>query len=190
MLAKIGKADLLGQLATTRRMAALDGAHVTKWDVRIARSTGRQDSVYGVRTDGGTDWICPLDPGAELLRRMMSAVLGGERKAMDLDGLVGALSASDATDVAIGWPSNKRRAIVVKVFAVAKGGLGTVYLFPGPADIDRVNEEIRDYVRTHGCASPEHSGDCGKCPRLMECGVLEDAEREVKERRKTCDGKD
>ena len=181
MLAKIGKADLVDQLVRVRQMS---GPGVKRWKVRIARSSGALHSVHAVRKKDGRDWVCPLGSPGGPLARLMAGLLGRKPDVVDLDGLIRALSESDATDVVIGWPGSRSHSIVVKVFAVASGdGCCTVYLFPGPPDIDKVNEEIREYIRAHGCPSPAHADDCGECPRLMECGVLEAAEAEARRKR-------
>lgn len=183
MLAKVSKTDLLAQLANVRRMANQAGAGVKKWRIRIARSTGSQDVVYEVQTKDGKDWLCPVDCSAEGLEAILAALTDRELEAMDMDALVDELTKSEATDVVIGWPANGTFSVVVKVLAVSKGDECITYLFPGPADIDKVNEEIREYVKTHGCRSPAHLEDCGECPRMMTCDTLRAAERLVKKRR-------
>lgn len=182
MLTKVSKADLLAQFATIRRMADQEGL-TGKWKVRIARSDGSQDVVYEVQTKDGKDWLCPVDCSAEGMMKIVSMLTDKELGAMDMDALAGELAESEATDAVIGWPANGTFSVVVKVLALVNAGERVVYLSPGPADIDKVNEEIREYVRTHGCGSPAHADDCGECPRMMSCAVLRAAEAEVKRRR-------
>lgn len=182
MLAKVSKTDLLAQLAIIRRKANQDGL-AGKWKVRIARSTGSQDVVCEVQTTDGKDWLCPVDCSVEGMMKLVSMLTDEKLEAMDMDALVDELAESEATDVVIGWPANGTFSAVVKVLALVKGDERVAYLFPGPADIDKVNEEIGEYVRTHGCGSPAHVDDCGECPRMMSCAVMRAAEAEVKRRR-------
>ena len=190
MLAKVSKTDLLAQLASVRQMADQAGADAKKRRIRIARSTGSQDVVYEVQTKDGKDWLCPVDRSAEGMMKIVSMLTDRELEAMDMDALVDELVKSEAADVVIGWPANGTFSVVVKVLAVVEGGECIAYLFPGPADIDKVNEEIREYVKTHGCRSPAHLEDCGECPRMMGCDTLRAAERLVKRRRGIGDAKE
>lgn len=182
MLAKVSKAELLAQLAMIRRMADRPET-IGKWKVRIARSTGSQDVVCEVRTVDGKDWLCPVDCSAEGMAKILSAIMTDrELEAMDMDALVDELVKSEAADVVIGWPANGTFSVVVKVLALVKGDECVAYLFPGPADIDEVNDEILEYRRTHGCRAPQL--DCDLCPDMMPgCPILEAAGGEARRRR-------
>lgn len=186
MLSRLTKQDLVGQLGNVRRMTeSLPGEPTRDWKVRVARSYGAQDCVYEVQTVGDTAYICPVQMD-DKVTALMTRILDRDMGALDLDRLKGELERSAATQVAIGWPANKtsgRTSAVVRCLAVRKGENVTTFLFPGPMDIDRVNEELRDYCAAHGCSVLKDGGDCERCDKLMECRVLKDAEREVKRRR-------
>ena len=186
MLTRLAKKDLVDQLANVRRMAeSLPGEPTRDWKVRVARSYGAQDCVYEVQTVGDTAYICPVQMDDKVMA-LMTRILDRGMETLDLERLKGELEKSAATQVAIGWPANKtsgRTSAVVRCLAVRKGQDVTTFLFPGPMDIDRVNEELRDYCAAHGCSVLKDGGDCERCEKLMECRVLKDAEQEVKRRR-------
>jgi len=190
MLSRLTKQDLVGQLGNVRRMAALTPGEPTRdWKVRVARSYGAQDCVYEVQTVGDTAYICPVQMD-DKVAALMARILDRDMEALDLEHLKSELEKSAATQVAIGWPANKtsgRTSAVVRCLAVRKGGDVTTFLFPGPMDIDRVNEELKDYCAAHGCSVLKDGGDCERCEKLMECRVLKDAEQEVKRRRGIAD---
>lgn len=186
MLSRLTKRDLVGQLGNVRRMAELCPGEPTRdWKVRVARSYGAQNCICEVQTVGDTAYICPVQMDDKVMALMMR-ILDRDMEALDLDRLKGELERSAATQVAIGWPANKtsgRTSAVVRCLAVRKGQDVTTFLFPGPMDIDRVNEELRDYCAAHGCSVLKDGGDCERCEKMMECQVLKDAEQEVKRRR-------
>lgn len=186
MLSRLTKRDLIDQLGNVRRMAELLPEEPTRdWKVRVARSYGAPDCVCEVQTVGDTAYICPVQMDDKVMA-LMTRVLDRDMEALDLDRLRDELEKSAATQVAIGWPANKtsgRTSAVVRCLAVREGGDVTTFLFPWPMDIDRVNEELRDYCAAHGCSVLEDGGDCERCDKLMECRILKDAEQEVKRRR-------
>ena len=193
MLSRLTKQDLVDQLGNVRRMAgSLPGKHTRDWKVRVARSCGAQDCVYGVQTVGDTAYICPVQMDG-MAMALMSIMLGRKTGALDLEQLESELEKSAATQVAIGWPTAKAHpdaSCVVRCLVVRKGEDVTTYLFPGPMDIEQVNEELKDYCAAHGCSVLVDGGDCERCEKLMECRILKDAGREVKRRRGVADGED
>lgn len=190
MLSRLTKQDLIGQLGNVRRMAeSHPGEPVRDWKVRVARSYGAQECICEVQTVGDTAYICPVQMDDKVVA-LVERILDRDLEALDLDGLKGELEQSAAAQVAIGWPANKtsrRTSAVVRCIAVRKGEDVTTYLFPGPMDIDQVNEELKDYCAAHGCSVLKDGGDCERCEKMMECRILKDAEREVKRRREVAD---
>ena len=186
MLTRLTKRELIAQLDRIRWMAGAPGKVISGTDVRIARSYGAQDEVCEVQTLGDTAFICPVPSGDQPLVALMAKVFGKRMEPIDLATLRRELECSVASQVAIGWPVAKatpRTSAVVRCIAVHKEGVLTTYLFPGPMDIDRVNEEIKDYCAAHGCSVLKDGGDCELCEKMMECRILKDAEQEVKRRR-------
>lgn len=190
MLSRLTKQDLIGQLGNVRRMAeSHPGEPVRDWKVRVARSYGAQECICEVQTVGDTAYICPVQMDDKVVA-LVERILDRDLEALDLDGLKGELEQSAAAQVAIGWPANKtsrRTSAVVRCIAVRKGEDVTTYLFPGPMDIDKVNEELKDYCAAHGCSVLKDGGDCERCEKMTECRILKDAEREVKRRREIAD---
>lgn len=190
MLSRLTKQDLIGQLGNVRRMVeSHPGEPVRDWKVRVARSYGAQECICEVQTVGDTAYICPVQMDDKVVA-LVERILDRDLEALDLDGLKGDLEQSAAAQVAIGWPANKtsrRTSAVVRCIAVRKGEDVTTYLFPGPMDIDKVNEELKDYCAAHGCSVLKDGGDCERCEKMMECRILKDAEREVKRRREVAD---
>lgn len=186
MLSRLTKQDLIGQLGNVRRMAeSHPGEPVRDWKVRVARSYGAQECICEVQTVGDTAYICPVQMDDKVVA-LVERILDRDLEALDLDGLKGELEQSAAAQVAIGWPANKtsrRTSAVVRCIAVRKGEDVTTYLFPGPMDIDQVNEELKDYCAAHGCSVLKDGGDCERCEKMMECRILKDAEQEIKRRR-------
>lgn len=191
MLTRLTKRDLVGQLGNVRRMAELCPGEPTRdWKVRVARSYGAQDCICEVQTVGDTAYICPVQMD-DKVAALMARILDRDMEALDLEHLKSELETSAATQVAIGWPAGKtsgRTSAVVRCLAVRKGQDVTTYLFPGPMDIDRVNEELRDYCAAHGCSVLKDGGDCELCEKMMDCRILKDAEQEVKRRRGIVNG--
>ena len=183
MLTRLSKIDVIGQLARIRRMAALAGDKVRHWRVRIPRNTEstRIDIVHDVVTIGDTDYLCPISMEAGSVR-MLELVSGHRLGDMSMEEVQAALSSSSADKVAIGWPQG-HHSCVCRVLALTKGNECLAFLFPGPMDMDKVNEELLEYRRTHGCPTP--AVDCGQCPRMPRCGILEAAGDEVRRRRET-----
>ena len=190
MLSRLTKQDLIGQLGDVRRMAeSHPGEPVRDWKVRVARSYGAQECICEVQNVGDTAYICPVQMDDKVVA-LVERILDRDLEALDLDGLKDGLEQSAAAQVAIGWPANKtsrRTSAVVRCIAVRKGEDVTTYLFPGPMDIDKVNEELKDYCAAHGCSVLKDGGDCERCEKMMECRILKDAEREVKRRREIAD---
>lgn len=190
MLSRLTKQDLIGQLGNVRRMAeSHPGEPVRDWKVRVARSYGAQECICEVQTVGDTAYICPVQMDDKVVA-LVERILDRDLEALDLDGLKDGLEQSAAAQVAIGWPANKtsrRTSAVVRCIAVRKGEDVATYLFPGPMDIDKVNEELKDYCAAHGCSVLKDGGDCERCEKMMECRILKDAEREVKRRREVAD---
>jgi hypothetical protein len=186
VLSRLTKRDLIGQLGNVRRMAESQPGEPTRdWKVRVARSYGAQECICEVQTVGDTAYICPVQMDDKVVA-LMSRILDREMEALDLERLRNDLERSAATQVAIGWPANKTSgcaSAVVRCLAVRKGEYVTTFLFPGPMDIDRVNEELKEYCAAHGCSVLKDGGDCERCGKMMECQVLKDAEREVRRRR-------
>lgn len=186
MLSRLTKRDLVGQLGNVRRMAALTPGEPTRdWKVRVARSYGAQDCICEVQTVGDTAYICPVQMD-DKVAALMARILDRDMEALDLEHLKSELETSAATQIAIGWPAGKtsgRTSAVVRCLAVRKGQDVTTFLFPGPMDIEKVNEELRDYCAAHGCSVLKDGGDCERCEKMMECRILKDAEQEVKRRR-------
>lgn len=184
MLTRLSKSDVIGQLAQIRRMAALAGDEVRHWRVRIPRNCDRpaMDIVHDVVTIGDTDYLCPVSMEAGSASRMLELVSGHRLGDMSMEEVQAALSSSSADKVAIGWPQG-HHSCVCRVLALTKGDECLAFLFPGPMDMDRVNEELLEYRRTHGCPTP--GIDCEQCPRMPGCGILEAAGDEVRGRRET-----
>lgn len=182
MLTKLTVKDVLAQLDNVRRMAELTEDEVGTWEVRVPRNTVPPsiDTVYDVKTVGDTAYLCPVAERDGFLAKAMAIMAGRKSGAMSMDAVWDALAASGADKVAIGWPEG-RRSCVCKVLAMTKDGVCTAFLFPGPMDIEKVNEEIAEFRRTHLCPSPDL--DCEKCGRLVGCEILEEAEHTVKARR-------
>lgn len=183
MLMRLSKADVLGQLATVRRMAARAGKEVRDWKVRIPRNYDKPalDVVYGVETEGDTAFIRPVTATEDILRKMLACLSNEEFGDMSLDDVEKALSESPADKVMIGWPQGPK-SCVCRILAVAHGPDCLVFLFPGPPDMEKVNDEILEYRRTHGCRAPHL--DCELCPDMAPgCPILEAAGDEVRRRR-------
>lgn len=193
MLTKFTKRDLIGKLGNVRRMAGPHLGEPTRdWKVRVARSYGAQECICEVQTVGDTAYICPVQMDDKVVA-LMAKVLDRDMEALDLERLMDELEKSAATQVAIGWPANKTSgcvSAVVRCLAVMKGGDVTTFLFPGPMDIDQVNEELKDYCAAHGCSVLKDGGDCERCGKMMECRILKDAEQEIKRRRGIANGKE
>lgn len=182
MLMRLSKADVLGQLASVRRMAARTGKEVRGWKVRVPRNYDppAMDVVYDVETEGDTAFIRPVTATEDVLRKMLACLLNEKFGDMSLDDVEKALSESPADKVVIGWPQG-RKSCVCRILAAMQGPDCVVFLFPGPPDIEKVNEEILEYRRTHGCRAPHL--DCELCPDMSGCPVLEAAGDEVRKRR-------
>lgn len=182
MLMRLSKADVLGQLASVRRMAARAGKEVRGWKVRIPRNYDppAMDVVYDVETEGDTAFIRPVTATEDVLRKMLACLSNEEFGDMSLDDVEKALSESPADKVAIGWPQG-HKSCVCRILAATQGPDCVVFLFPGPPDIEKVNEEILEYRKTHGCRAPHL--DCELCPDMPGCPVLEAAGDEVRKRR-------
>lgn len=186
MLSRLTKRDLIGQLGNVRRMAeSYPGKPARDWKVRVVRSYGAQECICEVQIVGDTAYICPVQMDDRVVA-ITAKILDRDMEALDLERLTDELEKSAATQVAIGWPANKTSgcvSAVVRCLAVRKGEDVTTFLFPGPMDIEKVNEEIKDYCAAHGCSVPRDGGDCERCEKMMECRILKDAEQEVKKRR-------
>ena len=182
MLMRLSKADVLGQLANVRRMVAQAGKEVRDWKVRIPRNYDRpaMDVVYGVETEGDTAFIRPVTAAEDVLRKMLACLSNEEFGDMSLADVEKALAESPAEKVAIGWPQGPK-SCVCRILAVSHGGDCLTFLFPGPMDMDEVNEEILEYRKTHGCRAPHL--DCELCPDMSGCAILEAAGNEVRRRR-------
>lgn len=181
MLKRLTKQEVLDQLAAIRRMAAGDG-QAGAWRVRVPRNYDKpaMDVVYGVETDGDTAFIRPVTATEDVLRKMLACLSNEEFGDMSLADVEKALAESPADKVVIGWPGG-HKSCVCRILAVAQGPDCLVFFFPGPLDMDKVNEEIAEYRRAHGCPDPRL--DCEGCPRLMGCEILIGAEDEVKAKR-------
>ena len=182
MLKRLTKQEVLDQLAVIRRMAAGDG-QAGAWRVRVPRNYDKpaMDVVHDVVTVDGAVHLCPVRAEGDIVRKLMSLVSDTELGDMTLDEVEAELKESDADDIVIGWPDGFR-SCVCRVIAMTAGDEGGfVFLFPGPLDMDKVNEEIEEYRRTHGC--PDPGLDCEGCPRLMGCEILIGAENESKAKR-------
>jgi len=184
MLTRLSKSDIIGQLAQIRRMAALAGKEVRDWKVRIPRNCDKpaMDIVYDVETEGDTAYLRPVSVDVLGRRRLLACLSNEEFGDMSLADVEKALSESSADKVAIGWPQG-HHSCVCRVLALTKDDECLAFLFPGPMDMDKVNEELLEYRRTHGCPTP--GIDCEQCPRMPGCGILEAAGDEVRGRRET-----
>lgn len=183
MLMRLSKADVLGQLAAVRRMAAQAGREVRDWKVRIPRNCDKpaMDVVYGVETEGDTAFIRPVTATEDVLRKMLACLSNEEFGDMSLGDVEKALSESPADKVMIGWPRGPK-SCVCRILAVTQGPSCLVFLFPGPPDMEKVNDEILEYRRTHGCPAPHL--DCELCPDMVPgCPILEAAGDEARRRR-------
>lgn len=183
MLMRLSKADVLGQLANVRRMAAWAGKEVQDWKVRIPRNCDKpaMDVVYDVETEGDTAFIRPVTATEDILRKMLACLSNEEFGDMSLADVEKALSESPADKVMIGCPQGPK-SCVCRILAVAQGPDCLVFLFPGPPDMEKVNDEILEYRRTHGCRAPQL--DCELCPDMPGCPILEAAGNEVRRRRR------
>lgn len=183
MLTRLTVADLLGQFANVRRMAELARDKVGEWRVRVPRNTEppSMDIVCGVKAVGDTAYLCPATEQGEVFVRAVAALTGRKLGAMSVETIQAELAATSAGRLVIGWPDGERQSCVCKVMAMSRGGICTIFLFPGPMDIEKVNEEIAEFRRTHLCPTPE--ADCERCERLSGCEILEEAEYVVKARR-------
>lgn len=182
MLRRLTKQEVLDQLAAIRRMAAGDGQAGT-WRVRVPRNYDKpaMDAVHDVVAVDGAVHLCPISAERDFVKKLLVLGSGMELGDMTLDEVESELKSADAGEVVIGWPGG-HKSCVCRVVAVSAGNAGgLVFLFPGPLDMDRVNEEIGEYRRTHGC--PDPGLDCEGCPRLMGCEILIGAENEVKAKR-------
>ena len=182
MLKRLTKQEVLDQLAVIRRMAAGDGQAGT-WRVRVPRNYDEpaMDVVYGIETEGDTAFIRPVTATEDVLRKMLACLSNEEFGDMSLADVEKALSESPADKVVIGWPQGPKSCVCRVIATTAGDEGGFVFLFPGPLDMDRVNEEIAEYRRAHGC--PDPGLDCEGCPRLMGCEILIGAENESKAKR-------
>lgn len=182
MLKRLTKQEVLDQLAAIRRMAAGDG-QAGSWRARIPRAYEKPatDVVHDVVTVGDTVHLCPVRAEGDIVRKLLSLVTDKDLGDMTLDEVQHELASSAADEIVIGWPDG-HLSCVCRVIAMTAGDEGGfVFLFPGPIDMDKVNEEIEEYRRTHGC--PDPGLDCEGCPRLMGCEILVGAENESKAKR-------
>ena len=182
MLKKLSVMDVLSQLATIRRMA-VRGEEAGKWKLRIPRNYEQpaMDVVHDVVTVGDTVHLCPVRAEGDIVRKLLSLVTDKDLGDMTLDEVQHELASSAADKIVIGWPDG-HLSCVCRVIAMTAGDEGGfVFLFPGPLDMDEVNEEIAEYRRTHGC--PDPGLDCEGCPRLMGCEILAGAKNESKAKR-------
>ena len=101
MLTRLSKIDVIGQLATVRRMAARAGKEVRDWKVRIPRNCDKpvMDIVYNVETDGDTVYLRPVAEDVLSRRRMLACLSNEEFGDMSLDDVEKALSESPADKV-------------------------------------------------------------------------------------------
>lgn len=188
MLVRLSKANVLEQLANIRRMAARAGKEVRDWKVRIPRNCDKptMDVVYDVETVGDTVYLRPCSAeGSTAMLAMMSILKDADIQAMSMGEVEKALAESPADKIAIGWPQGPK-SCVCRILAVSHGEDCLTFLFPGPMDMDEVNEEILEYRKTHGCRAPQL--DCELCPDMPGCEILEAAGDEVRARRKKPDG--
>ena len=183
MLTKLTVADLLGQFASVHRMVELARGKVSEWQVRILRNTEppSMDVVYDAKVVGDTAYLCPVTGRGEAFMKAMALMTGEKLEAMSMEAVQAKLAATNASKLVVGWPGGGRQACVCKIVAMTQGGVCTTFLFPGPMDIEKVNEEIAEFRRTHLCPTPEL--DCERCERLSGCEILEEAEHVVKARR-------
>ena len=183
MLTRLTVADLLGQLANVRRMVELARDRVGEWRVRIPRNTEppSMDVVCDVKALGDTAYLCPVTGRGEAFMKLRALMTGKGPEAMPMEAIQAKLAAENASRLVVGWPDGGRQSCVCKVMAMTQGGVCTTFLFPGPMDIEKVNEEIAEFRRTHLCPTPE--ADCESCGRLPGCEILEEAEYVVKARR-------
>ena len=187
MLMRLSKADVLEQLAGVCRMAARAGKEVRDWKVRIPRNYDKptMDVVYDVETEDDTVFIRPVTATVtateDILRKMLACLSNEEFGDMSLADVEKALSESPADKVMIGWPQGPK-SCVCRILAITQGPDCLVFLFPGPPDMEKVNDEILEYRRTHGCRAPQL--DCDLCPDMIPgCPILEAAGNEVRRRR-------
>lgn len=184
MLTRLTVRDVLSQFASIRRMAEPAKRSVRNWKVRVPRNREPPvlETVYDAKTVGDTVYLCPVDAEGEALMKILATTDDRKLEAMTMEDLQRELAASDADKVVIGWP-NGRHSCVCRILAMSQEDDVTVttFLFPGPMDIEKVNEEIAEFRRTHLCPAPET--DCERCGRLSGCEILEEAEYAVKARR-------
>lgn len=183
MLTRLTVTDLLGQFANVRRMVGLARDKVDEWQVRIPRNTEppSMDVIYDVKVVGDTAYLCPVTGQGEAFMKAMAALADRKLEAMSMEAIQTELCAGSANKLVVGWPGGGRQSCVCKIMAITQGGVCTTFLFPGPMDIEKVNEEIAEHRRTHMCPTPDL--DCERCERLSGCEILEGAELEVKARR-------
>lgn len=188
MLMRLSKANVLEQLANVRRMAARAGKEVRDWKVRIPRNCDKptMDVVYDVETEGDTAFLRPVTATEDILRKMLACLSNEEFGDMSLADIEKALSESPADKVAIGWPQGPK-SCVCRILAVSHGEDCLTFLFPGPMDMDEVNDEILEYRRTHGCRAPQL--DCELCPDMPGCEILEAAGEAARARREDAEEK-
>ena len=178
-LRRLSKADVLDQLAKIRRMA---GGGTDDWKVFIPRNLPkpRTDLVLDVETEGDTAFIRPVTAEERSLREVVARLSCGKCGVMSMADVEKAFAESPADKVLIGWPQG-RKSCVCRILAVSGDAGGYALLFPGPADMEKVNEEILEYRKTHGCPTPDIS--CERCPKLGSCLILDRAGDEARARR-------
>lgn len=183
MLTRLTVTDLLGQLANVRRIVEIARDKVDEFQVRIPRNTEPPsiDVVYDVKVADDTAYLCPVTGQGEAFMKAMALVTDRKLEAMSMEAIQAELAAANASKLVIGWPGGGRQSCVCRIVAMTQGGVCTTFLFPGPMDIEKVNEEIAEFRRTHLCPTPE--ADCERCERLSGCEILEEAEHVVKARR-------
>lgn len=180
MLKVINKTELLRQFENIRNMVA--EKNIKLGGVLVPHTDMTKSVVCGVRTTNNTCCICTTPEDTSGVVSLMMKILSDTTfKPKSFDELEEKIKESPAENVVVGWDTDNCSAIV-KCFAISHEGTCDVYLFPGPTDIEEVNKDIKEYRKTHDCGMPEDA-DCDDCPKLMDCKVLDDAEKFVKEKR-------
>lgn len=176
VLRKTGREELVRQLEY-----CLTAPHESSKVVVVFRGGKRNNTVVKVEETQNGVFLYPFESGSELIA--MAPLFGSRMRELSVEDLVEGLKGCSSDDVYLQWPSDDPRTVVGKVLGIVVNGELKVVLWPVPKDIERVNEEVRK-ICARKCRVAELGMQCGDCPKLGNCDILRDADREIEESEK------